>query len=167
MASTAHGPASRRRVRVGLLTVSDTRGPDDDLSGQAARRIVESAGHEVADYAIVPDEPERIRDTVERWLARADCDAVVLNGGTGVSPRDRTHQTIAALLELPLEGFGELFRALSYEQVGSRAMLSRALGGVCRGKPLFALPGATRAVELGLERLILPELGHLLAELRK
>jgi molybdenum cofactor biosynthesis protein B len=165
MGSSAHGEPPRRGVRVALLTVSDTRSAEQDLSGRSARRLIEAAGHRVCDYRIERDEPERIRACVAGWLAGEDCDAVVVNGGTGIAARDRTHEAIAPLLELRLDGFGELFRALSYAEVGSRAMLSRALGGIGRGKAVFALPGSPRAVELALERLILPELGHLLGEL--
>jgi molybdenum cofactor biosynthesis protein B len=150
-----------------VLTVSDTRGPDDDRSGAVARERIESAGHAVCDYRVVPDDPEKIRDVVEGWLASEGCDAVVVSGGTGISTRDRTYEAIDGLLDRRLDGFGELFRMLSFEQVGSAAMLSRAVGGIARRTPLFALPGSPRAVQLALDRLILPQLGHLLAELRK
>ena len=150
-----------------LLTVSDTRVERDDRSGAAARRLLLAAGHRVLDYRILPDEPELVREQVSSWLAGQDCDAVIVNGGTGISSRDRTHEALASLLDRRLDGFGELFRALSYEQIGSAAMLSRAVGGIAKGRPLFSLPGATQAVELALEKLILPELAHLLAELRK
>jgi molybdenum cofactor biosynthesis protein B len=149
------------------LTVSDTRTPEDDRSGQIARRLVEKAGHRVVDYRILPDEPEAISGCLATWLGREDCDAIVVNGGTGIAQRDRTYEAITALLDKRLDGFGELFRTLSYEQVGSAAMLSRAVGGIARGKPVFSLPGSPEAVALALERLVLPELGHLLGELRK
>ena len=119
------------------------------------------------DYRILPDEPEEISGCVREWLGRSDCEAILVSGGTGISPRDRTYEALAGLIDQRLDGFGELFRMLSFEQVGSAAMLSRALGGIAGGKPLFALPGSPRAVELALEKLILPELGHLLAELSK
>ena len=101
------------------------------------------------------------------WLSLEDLDAVILNGGTGIAARDRTYEAIASLLAKRLDGFGELFRMLSFQEIGSAAMISRALGGIARGKVIFSLPGATVAVELALDRLILPELGHLIAELRK
>jgi len=119
------------------------------------------------DYRILPDEADAISDCVAAWIGRADCDAIVVNGGTGIAQRDRTYEAVSALLDRRLDGFGELFRALSYEQVGSAAMLSRAVGGIARGKPVFSLPGSPGAVALALERLVLPELGHLLGELRK
>jgi molybdenum cofactor biosynthesis protein B len=150
-----------------LLTVSDTRTERCDRSGQLIRRLAEAAGHRIVDYRLLPDEPEQIRSCVQDWLAREDCDAIVVNGGTGIAPRDRTHEAIARLIDQRLDGFGELFRMLSFEQVGSAAMLSRAVAGIARGKPLFSVPGSPGAAELALTRLILPELGHLLGELRQ
>jgi molybdenum cofactor biosynthesis protein B len=148
-----------------VLTVSDTRTAADDLSGATARRSIERAGHRVVDAAIVRDEPDAVRARVLAWLDGSDCDAVLVTGGTGIAPRDRTYEAVAGLLERRLDGFGELFRALSFEQIGSAAMLSRAVGGIARAKPVFSVPGAPHAVELALERLILPEIGHLLDQL--
>jgi molybdenum cofactor biosynthesis protein B len=159
--------ASEVRAGLALLTVSDTRTESDDRSGLLIRSLVEAAGHRIVDYRLLPDEPDEIRSCVQDWLARDDCDAIVVNGGTGVARRDRTHEAVARLLDRRLDGFGELFRMLSYEQVGSAAMLSRAIAGIARGKPLFSVPGSPGAAELALSRLILPELGHLLSELRK
>jgi len=150
-----------------LLTVSDTRTETDDLSGAAARELIEASGYTVVEYAILPDEPDRVREWAGRCLGHEDCDALIVNGGTGISSRDRTYEALNGLLDRRLDGFGELFRVLSFEQIGARAMLSRAVAGIARDKPLFALPGSTAAVKFGLERLILPVLGHLLAELRK
>jgi molybdenum cofactor biosynthesis protein B len=155
------------RASVAVLTVSDTRTPEDDRSGSVARTLLERAGHRLFDYRILPDEPDRIASCVREWLADARCEAVVVNGGTGIAARDRTYEAVSGLLEQRLEGFGEIFRALSFAEVGSAAMLSRAVGGVARGKPVFSVPGSPAAVELALARLILPELGHLLAELRR
>jgi molybdenum cofactor biosynthesis protein B len=162
-----HEPAAGPRARVALLTVSDTRTPETDASGAEARRLLEEAGHEVAAYAVVPDEPERVAAQVDAWLGEAGVDAVVVNGGTGVSPRDRTHEALARRIERPLDGFGELFRMLSWPEVGPRAMLSRAVGGIARGKPLFSVPGSPAAVTLAVSRLIGPVLPHLLGELRR
>jgi molybdenum cofactor biosynthesis protein B len=153
-------------AELALLTVSDSRTPETDESGRIARTLVEGAGHRVVDYRILPDEPQQISECVGQWLGRPDCAAVVINGGTGLAARDRTYEAVAALFDVRLDGFGELFRMLSFEQVGSAAMLSRAVAGVARGKPVFSLPGSPKAVELALERLILPELGHLLGLLR-
>ena len=160
----AAGPVS---AGVAVLTVSDTRTEESDRSGALARRLLAEAGHRVVDYRIVPDEPAAIVERVRGWLEREDCEVVVVNGGTGISPRDRTPEALAGLFDLRLEGFGELFRRLSYEEIGSAAMLSRAVAGIAAGRPLFSLPGSSAAVRLGLEKLILPELAHLLAELRR
>jgi len=152
---------------VALLTVSDTRTEETDRSGASARRLLTGAGHRVVDYRILPDEPDAIAEQVRRWLEREDCDAVIVSGGTGVSPRDRTPEALARLMDRRLDGFGELFRMLSYEEIGAAAMFSRATAGIGSGRPIFALPGSNAAVALALEKLILPELAHLLAELRK
>jgi len=162
----AHGEGPRS-VTLALVTVSDTRTEESDESGAVARRLVECAGHRVVRYCIVPDEPASIRPEVRSLVADPECEAIVLNGGTGVSARDRTCEALAELWDTSLPGFGELFRMLSFESVGARAMLSRATGGIVGGKPVFALPGSPGAVELALVRLILPELGHLVAELRR
>lgn len=150
-----------------MLTVSDTRTPADDVSGDVAAAILGAAGHVVVRRAIVPDDPERVQDAVLEWLADPGCDAVITHGGTGIASRDRTHDAVSELLDPALDGFGELFRMLSWEEIGPAAMLGRAVGGIARGKPLFAVPGSPAAVRLAVERLIAPELAHLLAELRK
>ena len=152
---------------IAVLTVSDTRTPETDRSGPATMRLLEEAGHRVFEYAILPDEPDRVRERVEKWLAEERCDGVVLNGGTGISGRDRTFEAISGLLEKTIVGFGELFRALSFEEIGSAAMLSRAVGGVVRDKLVFSVPGSTAAVELAMRRLIVPELTHVLGQLRR
>jgi molybdenum cofactor biosynthesis protein B len=159
--------AERIAARCAVITLSDTRTAETDRSGRRMRELLEADGHAVAHYAILPDEPQRLAQELQPLLARADVDAILTNGGTGISRRDQTIGVIEGLLDLPLPGFGELFRMLSWEQIGSGAMLSRAAGGVARGKLLFATPGSTAAVELAMTRLILPEIRHLLAELRK
>jgi molybdenum cofactor biosynthesis protein B len=154
-------------ARCAVLTLSDTRTADTDRSGRRIRELLESDGHAVAHYRILPDEPGELSAELQSVLPRPDVDAVLTNGGTGISRRDQTVAVIENVIDLPLPGFGELFRMLSWEQIGSGAMLSRALGGVARGKLLFAMPGSTAAVELAMTRLVLPELRHLLGELRK
>jgi len=154
-------------ARVAVVTLSDTRTPDTDASGQRIRELLTAAGHTAADYRLLPDDAPGFAAALDEFLARADVDAIVTNGGTGISRRDASVDVVAARLDVPLPGFGELFRMLSWEQVGSGAMLSRAIGGIARGKPLFALPGSTKAVELAMTKLILPELGHLIGELQK
>jgi molybdenum cofactor biosynthesis protein B len=150
-----------------VITISDTRTEATDTSGQAARQRIEAAGYEVVGSRIVKDEPAQVAELVERLCASGETDAIVTTGGTGISRRDSTYEAVAGLLEKRLDGFGELFRMLSFQEIGSAAMLSRAVGGVRGGVLVFALPGSQAAVVLGLERLILPELPHLCGELRK
>ena len=166
MSHQEHRAAGPRSVRVFVITASDTRGEAEDESGRLLREGIAAAGHQLAGYRVVKDEPDEIRAA----LAAADqaaAQAVVVNGGTGIAARDRTYEAVAGLLEKRLDGFGELFRMLSYQEVGSAAMLSRAVAGVWRGKVLFSLPGSRAAVRLGWERLIAPELSHLCHELGK
>lgn len=154
-------------ARVAVITLSDTRTEQQDTSGATIRRLLTEAGHAAAEYRLIKDEPEALRALLHEFLPRNDLDAIVTNGGTGLSRRDQTVPVVESVLEMPLPGFGELFRMLSYEQVGAAAMLSRAVAGVARGKLLFALPGSTRAVDLAMQKLICPELGHLLNHIRK
>lgn len=161
-----HKHDAPRAVRVFVITASDTRGETEDVSGALLRRAVAGAGHALAGYRIAKDEPAEILAALEE-AAAAGADAIVVNGGTGIAARDRTYEAVAGVLEKRLDGFGELFRMLSYEEIGSAAMLSRALGGAWRGRAVFAVPGAPDAVRLAWERLIGPELGHLVRELRR
>ena len=124
-------------------------------------------GHEVHACEILPDDAGSVRTRLEGWLQEERCDGVLLNGGTGIAPRDRTYEAVAGLLDRRLDGFGELFRMLSHREIGSAAMMSRAVGGIARGKLLFSMPGSTAAVKLAMKELILPEIGHMLGELRK
>jgi molybdenum cofactor biosynthesis protein B len=146
---------------VAVLTVSDTRTLATDTSGAEAAKWLATEGHRLFERRVVPDDPEAVRSAVMAWLQNPDCDAVITTGGTGLAPRDRTYEAVAALLERRLDGFGELFRALSYAEIGSAAMLSRAVAGIVLGKPLFSLPGSTNAVRLAMEKLVAPELSHL------
>jgi len=148
-----------------VLTVSDSRDPASDVSGPAIRQALEAEGLDVFDQRIVPDEAGAIGACLREWLGGEGCDGVIVTGGTGVAPRDRTPETLAALYETRLDGFGEAFRALSFEEIGPRAMLSRASAGIVSGKPVFSLPGSPAAVRLGLTRVILPVLPHLLGQL--
>ena len=154
-----HAP---RRAAVGVLTVSDSRTLDTDRSGGLCATLLEADGHRVRFRDLVRDEPGDVLERLTVWLADPGCDGVIVSGGTGIAPRDRTYEVVAGLLERRLDGFGELFRSLSYAEIGSAAMLSRAVGGISGGRFLFSLPGAPEAVRLAMERLILPELGHLL-----
>jgi molybdenum cofactor biosynthesis protein B len=150
-------------VRFSVLTVSDTRNEQTDRSGKRIIELIEQARHLVVHRRIVPDEPELLREAIDAMLNATETDAVITTGGTGVAPRDITIEVVRPLLNIELPGFGELFRMLSFEQIGASAMLSRAIAGLIHGKPLFALPGSTAACELALTRLILPEIAHLIA----
>ncbi len=154
-------------VRCAVITVSDTRTLETDRSGQTIVALLAGAGHVVVQREIVRDEPAEIRARVEQLASRDDVDAVLLTGGTGLGSRDQTFETLSALLTKPLPGFGELFRMLSYEQIGAAAMLSRAVGGLIKRLVVLAMPGSEAAVRLAMERLILPELGHLVREARR
>jgi molybdenum cofactor biosynthesis protein B len=161
MPGGTHHAGDARAVACAIVTISDTRTPDTDTSGARARALLEAAGHSVIAYSIVPDDIGLVRARLEELLALPGVEMVLTNGGTGLARRDTTFEAIAALLDKRLDGFGELFRMLSYEQVGAAAMLSRATAGVARGKILVSLPGSTAAVELALEKLVLPVLGHM------
>lgn len=152
-------------VRCAVLTISDSRTPATDGSGPVAERLLAGGGHQIVERALVRDEPAQIGAALDRWLADERVQAIVTTGGTGIAPRDRTIEVVRDLLTMELQGFGELFRMLSYDEVGSLAMLSRAVGGLVvrdgLDTLLFALPGSPRAVELAVSRLIAPELDHL------
>jgi molybdenum cofactor biosynthesis protein B len=156
----AHAADAPRAVRCAIVTVSDTRGRDDDPSGDLLRLRVERGGHAVVSRAWVRDEAPAIRRAVRAALARRDVDAVLVAGGTGVAPRDVTPEAVAPLVQRWLPGFGEMFRMLSMRQVGSAAWLSRAAAGVARGRLLVILPGSPAAVRLAADRLLVPELAH-------
>jgi len=162
--SAAHHRIAEREeqgpVAVAIVTVSDSRTEETDSNGAWLRRAVEAAGHRVAGYRVIRDEPHLV-DEVLLALAVEGASAIVFNGGTGISPRDTTYDVLVQRIEKPLPGFGELFRMLSWEQVGAAAMLSRATAGVYRGRVVFSLPGSPAAVQLAWERLIAPELRHL------
>ncbi len=166
MSHHQHRAEAPAQVRFGILTASDTRGEAEDESGQYLKAQVAAAGHALASYAVVRDEPEAIRAALDA-AAAAGAEVLVVNGGTGVAARDRTYEAVSGLLEKRLDGFGELFRMLSFAEIGSAAMLSRAVAGTWGGRVLFSVPGSRAAVRLAWEKLIAPEAGHLLRELRK
>jgi len=157
----AAGPAS---VRCFVLTVSDTRTADTDTSGAAIADLLTAAGHAVVGRALVKDDADYVRETIVRQLANPDVQAIISTGGTGITSRDSTYEAISALLQKRLDGFGELFRMLSYEQIGAAAMMSRACAGLAAGRIVISLPGSEAAVRLAMERLIVPELGHLVQQ---
>ena len=157
----AHAPAS---VRCFIVTVSDTRSEATDTSGRAIADLLAAAGHTIAGRTIVKDDAELVRGTLERQLASVEVQAIITTGGTGLTSRDSTYEVVSALLHKRLDGFGELFRMLSFEQIGPAAMMSRACAGITAGHVIVSLPGSEAAVRLACERLLIPELGHLVQQ---
>jgi molybdenum cofactor biosynthesis protein B len=162
-----HRQRSPHRIACAVITVSDTRTLEDDTGGALVVEMLESAGHHCISRQIIPDDPGFMRALVEGLAGRGDTDAVLLTGGTGMTHRDQTFETISSLLTKPLPGYGELFRSLSYQEIGAAAMLSRALGGLCGRTVVLTMPGSPHAVRLAMKKLILPELGHLVREARR
>ena len=154
----AHAPA---RVRCVVCTVSDSKTPETDTSGRLIRELLTGAGHEVVSHHLVRDEPSQVHAVIHQACTHPGVQVLIFTGGTGIAPRDQTFEAIDALLEKRLPGFGELFRWLSYQEIGSAAMLSRAQAGVRAGRAIFSLPGSPAACRLAVERLVLPELSHI------
>jgi len=160
----AQGPAS---ARCAVITVSDTRTLETDTGGQAVIARLTAAGHAVVAREIIPDEPERMRLLLLSLRDRDDLDAILMTGGTGITSRDQTFETVSSLLDKPLPGYGEVFRMLSYQEIGPAAILSRAVGGLMGRKVLLTMPGSPAAVRLAMEKIIVPELPHLVREARR
>jgi molybdenum cofactor biosynthesis protein B len=149
-------------IKCAIVTVSDTRTTDTDKSGQIIQELLIQNNHIVNFYTIVKDEPEQIKEQLVKINSEyQEIQVIIFNGGTGIAPRDTTYDVLEGLLEKTLPGFGELFRFLSYQEIGSRAMASRSIAGIYQNKLIFSLPGSSNAVKLALEKLILPELNHL------
>lgn len=159
--------AERGPVVVAVVTVSDTRTPETDVNGEYLAEQIAAGGHRFHSRRIVRDEPAEVESALEELASDAAVQAILFNGGTGVSRRDRTYDVLSSKLEKTISGFGELFRMLSWEQVGSAAMLSRATAGVYRGKIVVSTPGSPKAVQLAWEKLIAPELSHIAWELER
>ncbi len=164
-ASQQHRAAAPRHVRVAVLTISDTRTPDTDTSGQYLLAELEAGGHETVRYRVVRDDAVEIRAALGQFVGEAT--VVLTSGGTGLTGRDVTVPVVESMLTKPIPGFGELFRMLSYQQVGGAAMLSRALGGLCRGSAIFAMPGSLNAVKTAWEGILRDEIGHLAFEIER
>jgi molybdenum cofactor biosynthesis protein B len=150
-----------------VITCSDTRTQETDTSGQLIRKLLEARGHTVVRYHLVKDDPAQIQLWIMRGAVNDAVQAIIINGGTGISRRDSTFEAVDEMLEKRLAGFGEIFRLLTYQDIGSPAIMSRATAGVIKGRVLFSTPGSENAVRLAMEKLILPELGHLVKELSK
>jgi len=160
----SHAPDSIGCV---VITCSDTRSPETDTSGYRIMHMLKDSGHTVVDYHLVKDEPRKIKAAVKKAVKNKKVQAIIINGGTGISRRDSTFEAVDAMLEKRLDGFGEVFRYLTYQEIGSPAIMSRATAGIIKGRALFSIPGSEHAVRLAMEKLILPELGHLIKELIK
>lgn len=167
VSQSEHKAAAPATVRCFVLTVSDTRTEATDKSGLAIAALLSEAGHQVVGRAIVKDEPREVVRVVSDQIANADVQAIITTGGTGLTSRDSTYEAITILIDKRLEGFGELFRMLSYQDIGPAAMLSRAVAGTARGKIIAALPGSEGAVRLAMTKLLIPELGHLVQQASK
>jgi molybdenum cofactor biosynthesis protein B len=150
-----------------VITCSDTRTPDTDTSGQLIQKLLKEQGHTVAAYHLVKDEPSKIKAKIKAAVTNKKIQAIIINGGTGISRRDSTFEAVDAMLDKRLDGFGEVFRYLTYQEIGSPAIMSRATAGIIKGRILFSTPGSENAVRLAMEKLILPELAHLVKELTK
>ena len=162
-----HKEYAPHRIRCMVITCSDTRTTATDTSGYLVTRLLKDQGHEVVAYHVVKDEPASIKALIEAGTGNDAVQAIIINGGTGISRRDSTFETVTAMLEKKLDGFGELFRYLSYKDIGSSAIMSRATAGLYRGRIIFSTPGSEGAVRLAMEKLILPELGHMVREITK
>ena len=162
-----HRAESPEQIRIAVITISDTRTKENDTSGKTIVDMLEQSGQKVVAWEIVPDEPARIRTLIDQFRGEPQVDAILLTGGTGVGSRDQTFETISGMLTKTLPGFGEIFRMLSFAEVGAAAMLSRATGGLIGRTVVLAMPGSTNAVRLAMEKLIVPELRHLVREARR
>jgi molybdopterin adenylyltransferase len=165
--SDEHRAEAPRTVRCAVITVSDTRTLKTDTGGQTIVDLLTAAGHQVVRRDILRDDPAPMRALLESLREDPDVDAILMTGGTGLGSRDQTFETVGALLDKPLPGYGELFRMLSYHEIGAAAMLSRATGGLVGRKVLLTMPGSRGGVILAMEKIILPELGHLVREARR
>jgi molybdenum cofactor biosynthesis protein B len=166
MSVEEHKAKGKRSLNCFVVTVSDTRDETTDTSGQLIKSLLANENHQIAGYRIVKDEPDQIEALLRDALRQNEVEAIIVNGGTGISPRDGTYEIIVKLLDKRLDGFGEIFRYLSYQDIGSAALMSRAVAGSAQGKILISLPGSKGAVGLAMEKLILPELRHMVSQLQ-
>jgi molybdenum cofactor biosynthesis protein B len=162
-----HQSQAPQSIRCAVVTVSDTRTLETDTGGQGVIVRRTAAGPAIVRREIIPDEPARMRPLLEELARQADVDAILMTGGTGITSRDQTYETVSALLDKPLPGYGELFRMLSYQEIGAAAILSRAVGGLIGRKVLLTMPGSPAAVRLAMEKIVVPELPHLVREARR
>ena len=162
-----HKHNAPRSLNCMVITCSDTRTPETDTSGQLIQKLLEGDGHRIVAYQVVKDDPGQITHRIALGLWKYAAQVIIVNGGTGISRRDSTFEAVDKMLERRLDGFGEIFRLLSYQEIGSPAIMSRATAGIIDGRVVFSIPGSENAVRLAMEKLIIPELGHLVHELTK
>jgi molybdenum cofactor biosynthesis protein B len=167
--SAPHEHKSQAPTQIGcvVITCSDTRTPESDTSGYRIMHMLKDAGHGVISYQLIKDEPSKIKSAIKRAASNTKVQAIIINGGTGIARRDSTFEAVDRMLEKRLDGFGEVFRFLTYQEIGSPAILSRATAGTYKGRVIFSTPGSENAVKLAMEKLILPELGHIVQQLMK
>ncbi len=166
MAVHEHKKKAANSLGIMVITVSDTRDQTTDQSGQLIKEMLAEGGHRTVGYQIVKDEPKEIEDLLRQTLGRKDLEVIILNGGTGIAPRDGTYEVVERLMQKQLDGFGEIFRYLSYQDIGSAAIMSRACAGIAGDKVMISLPGSKGAVQLAMGQLVLPEMGHMVSQLR-
>lgn len=162
-----HEKLAAANLKLGVMSFSDTRGEADDKSGAILKDILTAAGHQITGYRVVREDPDLMTTALQEWLARSEIDAIITTGGTGLTARDGTVEVARSLFSKELEGFGELFRLISFQQIGAAAMLSRATAGLAQGKMLICLPGSSSAVRLAATRLLLPQLPHMVWEIKR
>jgi molybdenum cofactor biosynthesis protein B len=162
-----HHQTSPTSLSAAVVTVSDTRTIETDTGGQTVIDLWTAAGHKVVARQIIPDDPLRMTELLKWFFQQADCDAILLTGGTGISSRDQTFETVSGLIEKPIPGYGELFRLLSYQEIGAAAMLSRAVAGIAHGKLIATMPGSPAGVRLAMTKLIVPEAPHIVREAKR
>lgn len=165
MSYVEHKEKAKRVVSCAVITVSDSRTEETDVGGKILKEELSNVGHKIIYYQVIKDEPEQIRELILKLSDNTDCQAMIFNGGTGISKRDRTFDVVDSFLEKRLVGFGEIFRYLSYLDIGSSAIMSRATAGSYKGRVIISIPGSPAAVKLALEKLILPEIAHMVWEL--
>ncbi|MGH7259679.1 MAG: MogA/MoaB family molybdenum cofactor biosynthesis protein [Nitrospiraceae bacterium] len=166
-AAHEHKAQAPSQINCVVITCSDTRTSESDTSGYRIRHMLNDAGHAVVSYQLIKDEPLKIKAAIKKAVKNKKVQAIIINGGTGIARRDSTFEAVDGMLEKRLDGFGEVFRFLTYQEIGSPAIMSRATAGIYKGRVIFSTPGSENAVRLAMEKLILPELGHILQQLSK
>jgi molybdenum cofactor biosynthesis protein B len=164
MSHLEHKKEAPQSVNCALVTVSDSRTEETDESGKLLKQKLTEGGHKLVSYTLLKNDSEAVRQTIEELLDEEEVQVIITGGGTGVSHRDITVETVSALLEKKLDGFGELFRSLSYQEIGTASIMSRSIAGVARGKVIICIPGSLGATRLAAEKIIVPEIGHMVRE---